>query len=96
MGGKGMHEGGMHEGGMYKGGMHEGGEGPIYEIWETLSEEQKRRIIAMKLEMKYKWMEMKVDEMQKMIMLKRKAMENIKEIHEMIKQGKQGSQGGSW
>ena len=36
---------------------------------------------------------MKVDEMQKMIELKKKAIENIKEVQEMIKQGKQG---GSW
>ena len=84
-----MGESGMH-GGMHEGGMHEGG--PMSEILEMLSEEQKRKIIAMKLEMKYKFMEMKVEEMHKMIELKKKAMENIKEVHEMIKQGK----GGSW
>ena len=33
-------------------------------------------------------MEIKIDEMQKMIELKKKAMENIKEVQEMIKQGK--------
>ena len=81
-----MGEGGMH-GGMHEGEMHEG---PFLEIWEMLSEEQKRKILAMKLEMKYKWLEMKVEEMQKMIELKKKAMENIKMVHDMIKQGKQG------
>lgn len=82
----------MGERGMHEGGMHEGAEGPIAEIWGMMTEEQKRKLIAMKLEMKYKWMEMKVDEMQKMIELKKKAMENIKAVHDMIKQGK----GGSW
>lgn len=87
-----MGEIGMH--GMHGGMHHGGGEGsPMYEIWEMLSDEQKRRIMAMKLEMKYKWMEMKVEEMQKMIELKKKAMENIKEVHEMLKHSKQG---GSW
>ena len=28
--------------------MHEGGEGPMAEIWETMTEEQKRKLIAMK------------------------------------------------
>jgi len=70
----------MHEGRM----MHH--EGSMPEIWEMLSEDQKRQVIAMKLEMKLQWMEMKVEEMQKMIELKKKAIENIKNVHEMIKQ----------
>jgi len=72
----------VHEGSM----MHHGGSMP--EIWEMLNEEQKRQVIAMKLEMKLQWMEMKVEEMQKMIELKKKAIDNIKHVHEMIKSGK--------
>jgi hypothetical protein len=82
-----MEQKGMH-GGMHEVGMHEGGEGPMLEIWGMLTEEQKRKLIAMKLEMKLQWMQMKVDEMQKMIELKKKAIENIKQVQEMVKQGK--------
>lgn len=73
---------------MERGGMHQGGGGPMFEIWEMMSEEQKRKLIAMKLEMKLQWMQMKVDEMQKMIELKKKAIENIKMVQEMLKKGK--------
>ena len=80
-----MGEGGMHGGGMHEGGMHEG---PMLEIWEMRSEEQKIKLIAMKLEMKLQWMQIKIDEMQKMIELKKKAMGNIKMVLEMVKKGK--------
>jgi hypothetical protein len=83
MGGRGMHEGGMHE----------GGEGHMFEIWEMLPEDQKRKILAMKLEMKLLWMQMKIDEMQKMIDLKKKAMGNIKYVHDVILQGGQQQSG---
>ena len=72
----------MHEGKASM--MHQGGSMP--ELWEMLSEEQKRQVIAMKLEMKLQWMEMKVEEMQKMIELKKKAIDNIKRVHSMITQ----------
>lgn len=71
-----------------KGMMHHGGEGPMYEIWEMMTEEQKRKLIAMKLDMKLQWMQIKVDEMQKIIELKKKAIENIKMVQEMVKKGK--------
>lgn len=76
------------ERGMHEGGMHEVGEGPMAEIWGMMTEDQKRKLIAMKLEMKLQWMQIKIDEMQKMIELKKKAMENIKHVLEMVKQGK--------
>ena len=82
-----MMETGMH-GGMHEGGMHEGGEGPMAEIWGMMTEDQKRKLIAMKLEMKIQWMQLKVDEMQKMIELKKKAIENTKNVLEMVKKGK--------
>jgi hypothetical protein len=74
-----------------RGGMHHGGmqhEGPMFEIWEMLTEEQKKKVVLMKMDMKIQWMEMKIAECQKMAELKKKAIENIKSVQEMIKQGK--------
>jgi hypothetical protein len=40
---------------------------PMTEMWELLTEEQKKKIVVMKMDMKIKWMEMKISEMEKMI-----------------------------
>jgi uncharacterized protein YigA (DUF484 family) len=58
------------------------------EIWEILTEEQKKKVSLMKMDMNIQWMETKINEMEKMIALKKKAIENIRAVQEMIKQGK--------
>lgn len=56
------------------------------EIWEVLTEEQKKKVALMKIDMKVQWMEMKISEMEKMIEIKRKAIDNIKMVREMLKE----------
>ena len=61
---------------------------PMTEIWGLLTEEQKKKIILMKMDMKIQWFEMKIGDMEKMIVLKKKMIADIKQVQEMIKQGK--------
>jgi ABC-type hemin transport system substrate-binding protein len=62
--------------------MHCGSES---EVLGFLSEEQKRKVAVMKMDMKIQWMEMKISDMGKMIELKKKAIADIKQVQEMIK-----------
>ena len=59
--------------------------GPMSEIWELLTEEQKREVALMKMDMKIQWMEIKIDKMKKMIELKKTSIDNIKKVQGMIK-----------
>ena len=68
--------------------MHEGHEGMMMEIWEILPEDQKKEIALMKMDMKIQWMETRINDMEKMIELKKKAIANIRMVQEMIKPGK--------
>jgi hypothetical protein len=61
---------------------------PMSEIWKFLTEEQKKKVAVMKMDMKIQWMETKINDMEKMIELKKKAIVNIRVVQEMIKQGK--------
>ena len=61
---------------------------PMTEIWGLLTEEQKKKVILMKMDMKIQMMEMKIGDMEKMIVLKKKKIADIKQVQEMIKQGK--------
>jgi len=61
---------------------------PMTEMWGLLTEEQKKKVAVMKMDMKIKWMEMKISDMEKMIELKKKAIDNVRMVQEMIKQGK--------
>jgi len=58
---------------------------PMSGIWEFLNEEQKKKIALMKLDMKIQFMEMKINDMEKMIEVKKNAMANIRKVQEMIK-----------
>ena len=69
-------------------GIHPMDDGPMAEIWKLLTEEQKKKVVVMKMDMKIQWMETKINDMQKMIELKKKAIEDIRKVQEMIKQGK--------
>jgi hypothetical protein len=60
----------------------------ISEIWGFLTEEQKKKVAVMKMYMKIQWMETRINDMEKMIELKKKAIANIRMVQEMIKPGK--------
>lgn len=60
--------------------------GLMPEIWALLTEEQKKEVALMKMDMKIQWMEMKISDMEKMIELKKKSIDNIKKVQGMIKQ----------
>ena len=55
------------------------------EVLGFLTEEQKKKVAVMKLDMKIQWMETKINDMEKMIELKKKAIANIRMVQEMIK-----------
>ena len=59
--------------------------GPIPEFWALLSEEQKRKVAVMKMDMKIQQLEAKIHDMEKMIELKKKAITDILKIQEMMK-----------
>jgi predicted 2-oxoglutarate/Fe(II)-dependent dioxygenase YbiX len=62
--------------------------GPMIEIWERLTEEQKKEVALMKMDMKIQWLETKINDMERMISLKLKAIDSIRKVQEMIKQNK--------
>ena len=74
--------------------MHDlAGKGPIIQTvmaqtWELLTEEQKRKVAVMRMDKGIKWMEMKINDMEKMIEIKKEAIADIRKVQEMIKQGK--------
>ncbi len=59
---------------------------PLFE--KLFTEEQKKKIVLMLLERRVIRMEMRIGRMEKMIELKKKAIGDVKQIMEMIKQGK--------
>ncbi|MCC4765108.1 hypothetical protein FXW07_00205 [Methanosarcina sp. DH1] len=59
--------------------------GSMPEIWEMLTDEQKKEIALMKMDMKIQWLEMKISEMENMIKLKKKAIENIKKFQQTMR-----------
>jgi len=61
---------------------------PMTEMWGLLTEEQKKKIALMKMDMKIQWLEMKINDMERMISLKLKAIDSIRKVQEMIKQNK--------
>ena len=74
--------------------MHDlAGKGPIIQTmmtqtWELLTEEQKRKVAVMGMGKGIKFLEMKINDMEKMIEIKKDAIANIRKVQEMIKQGK--------
>jgi hypothetical protein len=58
---------------------------PMSGIWEFLTEEQKKQIALMKMDMKIQMMEIKINELEKMIELKKRAITDIRKVQEMIK-----------
>jgi hypothetical protein len=58
---------------------------PMSGIWEFLTEEQKKKIALMKVDMKIQLMEIKINDMEKMIELKKKAIADIRKVQEMVR-----------
>jgi hypothetical protein len=56
------------------------------EMWELLSEEQKRKVAAMRMDIIIKIFEIKISAMEKMIEIKREAIADIKKIQEMLEE----------
>ena len=69
------------------------GKGPIMQTvmaqtWELLTEEQKKKVAVMRMDMIIKWMEVKIHDMEKMIEMKKEAIANVRKVQEMIKECK--------
>jgi hypothetical protein len=60
----------------------------ITQTWELLTEEQKKKVAVMRMDMIIKWMEVKIHDMEKMIEMKKEAITNVRKVQEMIKEGK--------
>jgi len=55
------------------------------EMWELLTEEQKKTVAVMRMDMIIKVLEIKINDMEEMIALKKKAIANIRIVQEMLK-----------
>ena len=58
------------------------------EVLGFLTEEQKKKVAVMKMDLKIQWMEVKISDMEKIIELKKKAIADFKQVQEMIKSKK--------
>jgi hypothetical protein len=56
------------------------------EMWELLSEEQKKEVAVMRMDKLIKILEIKISAMEKMIAIKREAIADIKKIQEMLEE----------
>jgi hypothetical protein len=54
------------------------------EMWELLAEEQKRKVAAMRMDIIIKIFEMKICDMEKMIEIKKEAINNLRTLMLMI------------
>ena len=66
------------------------GKGPIIQTvmtqtWELLTEEQKKKVAVMRMDMIIKVLEMKICDMEKMIEIKKEAIADIQKVKEMMK-----------
>ena len=74
--------------------MHDlAGKGPIIQTvmtqtWELLTEEQKKKVTVMRMDMIINFLEMKICDLEKMIELKKEAIANVRKAQEMIKECK--------
>jgi hypothetical protein len=67
------------------------GKGPIMqtamvEMWELLTEEQKKKVAVMRMDKAIKFLEMKISDMEKMSEIKKEVIANIQKVKEMLKQ----------
>ena len=69
------------------------GKGPIMqtamvEMWELLTVEQKKKVAVMRMDMIIKLMEIKINDLEKMISLKKTTIADVQKVKEMMQQGK--------
>ncbi len=69
------------------------GKGPmmqtvITQTWELLTEEQRKKVAVMRMDMIIRWMEVKIHDMEKMIEMKKEAIADVRKVQEMIKESK--------
>jgi hypothetical protein len=57
----------------------------MQEMWELLTEEQKKKIMVMRMEILTQWMETEICNEEKMLEVKKKAIATIQKVEEMIK-----------
>ena len=62
--------------------------GSIPEVWECLTEEQKKKIVEMKLDIKIQMLEKRIKDMESAIEIKKKIIADTKQVQEMLKQKK--------
>jgi len=66
------------------------GKGPIIQTvitqtWELLTEEQKKKVTVMRMDMIIKFLEMKICDLEKMIEMKKEVIANLRKSQEMFK-----------
>jgi hypothetical protein len=71
------------------GAMHTGAMPAVVEImqemWELLTEEQKKKVMVMRMDIYKQWMEAEISNEEKMLEVKKKAIATIQKVEEMIK-----------
>jgi hypothetical protein len=55
------------------------------EMWELLTEEERKKVVVMRMDLIIQWIEVKINDREKMIELKKKAIADIRKVQEMIK-----------
>ena len=60
----------------------------MVEMWELLTDEQKKKVAVMRMNKFIKILEMKISGMQQMIEIKKGAIADIKKVQEMLNQSK--------
>jgi hypothetical protein len=58
------------------------------ETWGLLTEEQKKKVTHMRMDTAIKGIELKIIDMEQRILIAKDIIKNIKEVKEMIKQGR--------
>jgi hypothetical protein len=69
--------------------MHPGAMSAVVEVmremWELLNEEQKKEVMKIRMDVLTQWMEAEIANEEKMIEVKKNAVESIKKVQEMMK-----------
>ena len=69
--------------------MHAGAMSAIVELmtemWELLTEEQKKKVMVMRMDIKTQWMETEISNEERLNEVKRKAIADIRKVQEMMK-----------
>lgn len=58
------------------------------ETWELLTKEQQKKVTHLRMDTAIKFIELKISDMEKRVLIAKDLIKNIKDVKEMIKQGK--------